>query len=365
VHGGGVAKTSENLGAEKSAVDNLVGGRRVKLILVGFGNLGCGLSLALAEKTKFLRERHGLIPRVVAIVDETGALVNDEGIPMKRLTALARRGGKVAKFSGAKAGRPTMEIIREVEADVVFELTPTNIETGEPGLSHIKEAMNAEKHVITSNKGPLVVAFKELESLGKNRGVEFRYSASVGGAIPVIGLARKLLAGNEVQEIRGVLNGTTNYILTRMAEEGAPFEMVLREAQELGIAEKDPRLDVDGIDTASKLVILSNSLLGADAKFSDVSCEGIRRVTPEATKLAREAGQTIKLVGIAKRGQLEVSPKLVPLGHPLAVGGTLNAVTFKLDLAREISISGFGAGPKETSSSLLGDLIDIHHTLGG
>jgi homoserine dehydrogenase len=150
-----------------------------------------------------------------------------------------------------------------------------------------------------------------------------------------------------------------------MSEEGAPFEMVLREAQELGIAEKDPSLDIDGIDTASKLVILSNSLLDTNAKFADVKREGIRRVTPEAIRLAREAGQTIKLVGLARKGQLEVSPKLVPMGHPLAVSGTLNAVTLKLDLAREISISGFGAGPVETSSSLLGDLIDIHRALGG
>jgi homoserine dehydrogenase len=337
----------------------------VRLVLIGFGNLGRGLSLVLAKKARFLREKHGLIPRVAAIVDETGALVDDRGVPMRKLAALARSGEMVARFSGAKPGKLALETIENVEADVVFELTPTNIKTGEPGLSHIKAAMSAGKHVVTSNKGPLVVAFKELDTLAKRQGIEFRYSASVGGAIPVIELARKLLAGNEVKEIRGVLNGTTNYILTRMTEEGMPFEMVLREAQELGIAEKDPSLDIDGIDTASKLVILSNSLLGANAKFADVRREGIRRVTPEAVRLAREAGQTIKLVGSAKKGQLEVSPKLVPFGHPLAVGGTLNAVTLKLDLAREISISGFGAGPTETSSALLGDLIDIYRALGG
>ncbi|MEM2192707.1 MAG: homoserine dehydrogenase, partial [Candidatus Hadarchaeales archaeon] len=172
-------------------------------------------------------------------------------------------------------------------------------------------------------------------------------------------------SGNEIEEIRGVLNGTTNYILTRMAEEGAPFDIVLREAQELGIAEKDPTLDVEGIDTSCKLVILSNALLGEDARLEDVKRCGIRKITPEAIRLAKEAGKVIKLVGIARRGYLEVSPRLVPLEHPLAVGGTLNAVTLKLDLAREISITGFGAGPKETSSSLLGDLIDIHHTIGG
>ncbi len=336
----------------------------MRLILVGFGNLGRGISLTLAEKAEFLKKRQGLVPKVVAIADETGALVNEDGIPFNKLVALARSGKKVEKFAGAKRGEVVHETIEKVPADVVVELTPTNIKTGEPGLGHIKTAMKSNKHVITSNKGPLVVAFRELDALAKSQGVEFRYSASVGGAIPVIELARKLLAGNEVQEIKGVLNGTTNYILTRMGEEGAAFEMILKEAQELGIAEKDPSLDVDGIDTASKLVILSNAILGINAKFKDVNLVGIRRITPEAIKLARDAGQVIKLVGLARRGALEVSPRMVPLGQPLAVSGTLNAITLKLDLAREISIAGFGAGPKETSSSILGDLIDIHRTLG-
>lgn len=336
----------------------------MRLILVGFGNLGRGLGITLAEKQEFLKKRQGLVPKVVAIVDETGALLNDDGIPSAKFVAMARSGKKVEKLAGAKKGEIVHDTIEKVAADVVLELTPTNIKTGEPGLGHIKTAMKSNKHVITSNKGPLVVAFKELDALAKSQGVEFRYSASVGGAIPVIELARKLLAGNEVQEIKGVLNGTTNYILTRMGEEGAPFDMVLKEAQELGMAEKDPSLDIDGFDTAAKLVILTNSLLAINAKLKDVKIAGIRKITPEAIKLARDAGQAIKLVGAAKKGMLEVSPKMVPLGQPLAVSGSLNAVTLKLDLAREISITGFGAGPKETSSSLLGDLIDLHRTLG-
>jgi homoserine dehydrogenase len=336
----------------------------MRLILVGFGNLGRGLSLTLSEKAQFLRERHGLVPKVVAITDETGALVDDSGLSMAKLEALAERGGKVADFPKAKRGKLVLQTIEDVAADVVLELTPTNIKTGEPGLSHIKAAMKSGKHLVTSNKGPLVTAFKELDSLAKRQGVEFRYSASVGGAIPVIELARKLLAGNEVQEIEGVLNGTTNYILTRMGEEGAPFDTVLREAQEMGIAEKDPTLDVEGIDTACKIVILANSLLGMNAKLKDVDRVGMRRIGPSAIKLAKEAGYTIKLVGLAKPELLEVAPRLVPRDHPLAVGGTLNSVTFKLDLAREISIAGFGAGPRETSSSILGDLIDVHRTLG-
>lgn len=337
----------------------------MRIILIGFGNLGKGLARVFVDKATFLRKVHGLMPRVVAAVDEFGAAVDEDGLNLSRLLKATEKKKSVAVCKGGKRGKTALEVIEDVEADIVYELTPTNIKTGEPGLTHIKRAMLAGRHVITSNKGPLVVAFKELDSLARKCGVEFRYSASVGGAIPVINLARKLLAGNEIREIRGVLNGTTNYVLTRMSTEGIPFEIVLREAQELGVAEKDPTLDIKGIDTACKITILANSILGVNMKLKNIKATGIDRVSLEAIRLAREAGQTIKLVGIARRGSLEVGPKLVPLGHPLAVSGTLNAVTFELDLAREITITGFGAGPQETSSSLLGDLIDIHRTLGG
>jgi len=332
----------------------------LKFIIVGFGNLGKGLIKALSQKKEFLEKRYGLSPEVSAVVDEYGAVIKEEGFSFKELLELVEKGRVV----GGKrmSGR---EVIREVEGEVVFELTPTNIETGEPGLTHIREAMLSGKHVITSNKGPLVVAFKELEELSKKRGVEFRYSASVGGAIPVISLAKKILTGNKILAIRGILNGTTNYILTRMSQEEVPLDIVLREAQELGIAEKDPSLDLEGVDTACKITILANAVLGRNVKLKDVKREGITRITPQMMRLAHEAGFTIKLVGMASEKVLEVGPKLVPLHHPLAVSGTLNAVSLELDLAREITITGFGAGPQETSSSLLGDLVDIHQTLMG
>ncbi|MEM2978741.1 MAG: homoserine dehydrogenase [Candidatus Hadarchaeales archaeon] len=332
----------------------------MRLIIVGFGNLGRALVRVLSEKKEFLGKRYGLSPKVSAVVDEYGALVKEEGFSFRELAELAEKGRVVGgkKMSGE-------EVVREVEGEVVFELTPTNIETGEPGLTHIKEAMLSGKHVVTSNKGPLVVAFRELEELSKKKSVEFRYSASVGGAIPVISLARKVLTGNRILAIRGVLNGTTNYILTRMSQEDVPLDIVLREAQELGIAEKDPSLDLEGVDTACKITILANAVLGRNAKLKEVKREGIMRVTPQVMRLAQEAGFTVKLVGTASENTLEVAPRLVPIHHPLAVSGTLNAVSLELDLAREITITGFGAGPQETSSSLLGDLVDIHQTLLG
>lgn len=319
----------------------------MRVILVGFGNLGRGLAKALL--------RRGDV-RVVAVVDERGAVVSEKGVELERLIATAEREGSVAPLG--EEGIKATEVIREVEADVVVEMTPTNIQTGEPGLSHIKTALEAGKHVVTSNKGPLVVAFWELMELAKKRGLQLKYSATVGGAIPVISLAKRLSTGDRIVAIRGVLNGTTNYILTRMEKEGLPMDVIIREAQELGIAEKDPSLDINGVDTACKLVILANSILERRVRLSDVKICGISRITPEALKLAKEAGYTIRLVGSAEK-DLRVEPSLVPLDHPLAVSGTLNAVCFELELAREITITGFGAGPRETSSALLSDLLEL------
>lgn len=337
----------------------------MKVTLIGFGNLGQGLAHVLLEKEEYLKETTGFLPRIVAAVDEQGAAVDEDGLDLQRLLKTAEGEGKVIDYPEAGEERSAIDVIDNVDSDLVVELTPTSIEDGEPGLTHIREAMKLGKHVVTSNKGPLVVAFQELDELAEETGVEFRYSATVGGAIPIIGLAQRQLSGDRISEILGVLNGTTNYILTRMSEEGTPFDVVLHEAQELGIAEKDPTLDIEGIDTAAKITILANAILHRNVKLDDVEVEGITRIGPEVTKLAQDTGNVIRLVGVANADTLEVAPRLVPEGHPLAVRGSLNSVTLKTDLAREVTITGFGAGPRETSSALLGDMVDVYRTLEG
>jgi homoserine dehydrogenase len=252
-----------------------------------------------------------------------------------------------------------LDAIEKIDADVVIEATVSNVKTGEPGLSHMLNAMKRKKHVVTSNKGPLALKFKKLQKTSEKNDVLFRFEASVGGAMPILNLARHCLSGDEVLSIRGILNGTTNYILTRMLKEESPFEMVLREAQELGIAEADPSYDIDGIDTASKLVILASAIMGTDATYKDVKVQGIRNVTPEAIKLAKDGGYAIKLIGEVSDSHLEVSPRLVPLNHPLNVEGALNVAAFDTDIAGEITIVGKGAGAIETNSAILSDLIDI------
>ena len=178
--------------------------------------------------------------------------------------------------------------------------------------------------------------------------------------MPVLNLANDVLAGNTITNVEGIFNGTCNYILTRMMEEHAPYEQMLAEAQELGYAETDPTYDVEGIDTACKLVILANCVFGMNATHEDVTITGITKITPEALLLAQNEGYVIKLIGEVNDSRINVAPKLVPIDHPLAVGGSLNVASVQTDLSGPITVTGRGAGSIETASAILSDMISIY-----
>jgi len=330
----------------------------VRVQIIGFGNIGQGLAEVLIRKEELLRKRHALELKVVSITDVTGTAVDEKGLDLQKALEVMRKGKGLLGYPGAKKMNG-LEAIEAVDADVVVEATPTNIRDGEPGLGHMLLAMSKEKHVVTSNKGPLALKFSELKDAARKNEVKFKFEASVGGAMPIINLAKETLSGDKIYAIEGILNGTTNYILTRMSKEERSFELVLREAQEIGIAEAHPSYDIDGIDTACKLVILANAIMGIKATYKDVRTQGIRKITPEAVKLAKEDGHAIKLIGEVKNGHLEVSPRLVPVNHPLNVEGVLNVALFKTDIAGDITIVGKGAGAIETNSAILSDLISI------
>jgi len=316
----------------------------------------------LLRKAREYRQRYGVELRVVSITDITGTAHSQDGIDLKLALERCRRG--VIDYPGAEE-MSGVDAIREIEAELVVEATPSNIKNGEPGMSHMLESFRAGKHVVTSNKGPLALEYWKLVQEAERRGVEFRFEASVGGAMPVINLARETLSGDRIVGIEGILNGTTNYILTRMTTEGTSYETVLREAQELGYAEADPTYDIEGIDTASKLVILANAVMGMRARFGDVKVRGITRITPEAVRLAKERGYVIKLIGEVKDSRLEVAPRLVPESHPLNVGGALNVAMLECDVAGRITVIGKGAGAIETQSAILSDIISIARRCGG
>ncbi len=325
--------------------------KTVRLCMAGFGAVGQGVARAVLLKKGFLNKQ-GLDLRVVGIADSKGCRIDPGGIDLE--DALERK-----KQKGAVAGGTAEDLIREVEHEIFVDLTPTNIENGEPGLSNMLSAFESGRHVVTSNKGPLALRFTDLEEAAEDNGLFFRYEATVGGAVPIFNLVHEALAGNTVVGIEGILNGTCNYILTRMEDERLPYEHVLREAQELGIAEADPTYDVDGIDSACKLVIIANSIFGMKATYSDVNVTGIKKITPEALELANKNNYVVKLICEAVNGRLTVAPRLVPKRHPLAVGGTLNVASILTDLAGRITISGKGAGSIETASSVLSDILYI------
>jgi homoserine dehydrogenase len=330
--------------------------KTLRIAVIGMGSVGKGVLKVLADSKGSYPERKAEF-KLVAVADSKGVAVDDNGLdPAKVLQAKHDGGLKRSSMS-------TMDYINVGSYDVLVEVTPTDAKTGEPGLSYIVAALNRGKHVVTSNKGPVALKYDMLTSLAREKKVRFLFEATVGGAMPVFNLLRTPLAGNQIKGIKGIFNGTCNYILTRMASEGLPYDMVLSEAKELGYAEADPTYDVEGIDTALKVVILANAAFGMGVSLNDVSITGISSMTPEALKLASDDGYVIKLIGeIRPNGKeriLKVSPRLVPKTHPLSVQGTLNAALIETALAGDIVIIGKGAGSVETASAILSDLLYI------
>jgi len=332
----------------------------LRIILVGFGTVGQSFVKLLSELQQTLQAEYGINPRVVAAADRGGVAVNVKGLNLERLLEVKRAEGTVAAYpEGGQRKTSIVRMIEETPAEVLVEVTPTNIEDGEPGMSHIMAALRSGKHVVTANKGPMALAFQALMELAEYNGVVLRFSGCVGGGTPVIDFAGKCLLGDKITSIRGILNGTTNYILTRMAEEGLSFEQALEEAQKAGYAEADPSMDVDGWDSACKLVILANWVLKRKVRLENVKVEGIRGVTVEDVEEASARGERIKLIAYADEEELKVSPETVPVGHPLCVSGVLNAVCFTSKYAGEETVIGKGAGGMETASAILRDLINI------
>ena len=335
----------------------------MRIILIGHGVVGQSFSRILLRRQAELIRDYGFHPKVVAIVDKGGAAVNPKGLNLEEMLSLKVGKGTVA--ADRECGHPKMQgldVIESVEAEVMVEATPTNIKNGEPGLSHIKKAFRTRKHVVTTNKGPLALALPVLAELAEYNKVYLKFSGAVGAGTPVLDFAKKCLLGDRIISIRGVLNGTTNYILTEMDEKHVTLEQALRNAQKLGFAEVNPSLDIDGIDTACKLVIIANWIMNKNVTLKDVNVKGIRSVTPQALEEVTKKGCTIKLIGSIDGG-LKVMPTEISRDDFLSVGGVLNAVTFVSEFAGEETVIGRGSGGMETASAVLRDLLDIRNLI--
>ena len=333
---------------------------KMRLCVLGFGAVGQGLAKVVLMKHEELIEKYGIDLEITAISDRSGAAINPNGLDLQQALDTKEKTGKIKDYPEyGVSGVDGVEVLDKAEYDCLVEATPTNIDDGQPTQTHILKAMNDKKDVVTSNKGPLALNYKTLIETARENNVKFRFEASVGGTMPVINLARESLAGNNIHSVQGILNGTTNYILSRMANEGTEYEPTLKEAQELGIAETNPYQDVEGLDAACKIVIIANSLMGWDVTLDDVSREGISGISSNAVKLALKDGYLIKLVAEANDGKLRVAPMLVKQGSPFAVNGTLNVITLKTDLSEDVTVVGVGAGSIETASAILSDIISI------
>jgi len=315
------------------------------------------LAKLLVSRMDDLYAKYGIKPRIVAVFDKRGSTVDPSGLDVNRLLEAKKRFGTVRNYDKSKKKYSGLDIINNVDADVLVETTASNYKDAEPGMSHITAAMKRGMHVISVNKGPLALAFPSLMELATYNRVLFRFSGTVGGGTPILDYAKNSLMGEQITSFAGILNGTTNYILTNMAN-GMSFEKALNDARAKGYVEADESLDLDGLDAAAKLVILANWVMGMKVTLPDIQVTGIRNVTTGDIKSAARKKCAVKLIASCNK-ELTVSPREIPVDDPLCVNGALNAISFTSEHSGTQTIIGRGAGGTETASAILRDLLDI------
>jgi homoserine dehydrogenase len=336
-----------------------------KIGILGFGTVGQGIAEILLNKKEYLKKKFNFKYEIVAVADAVyGNVYNPKGlnIPQMLKEAKAKK-----KFTRDKVDWDNLKLIKKADATVWCELTFTDLKTGGPAIDHVKTALKSGKHVVTSNKGPAALYYPEMKKLADKNGVKFMIEGTVVAGTPVINLTEGPLAGCSISKIRGIMNGTTNYMLTEM-EKGMSYEAVLKVAQEKGYAEADPTGDVEGYDARGKVTILANIVMGAGIKINDVPCKGITKIKPADIEKAKKQGKRWRLIGSVEmqNGKViaSVSPEMIDLTHPLAgVMGATNALTFTTDLLGDITIVGPGAGKIETGFAILTDLLAINREI--
>ena len=338
--------------------------RTYRLAVRGFGNVGQGLAQLVRDDADRLAAQFGIVLTIVAVSDPVrGSLYDPSGLDPGALLKAVAETGSISALPALQRGWDAHRTIADAESDVVVEVSHTDLRTGEPATGHIRQALMHLRHVVTTNKGPIALHFAELEQLAGELGVSLGVEGTVMSGTPVLRLGRELLAVAQIDHVEGILNGTTNFILTEM-ERGADYAEALANAQARGYAEADPTGDVDGHDAAAKLVILANLLFGVPLRMGDIQCRGIRDLSNEAISGARATGQRWKLVA---RLHLEeaalrasVQPERIPLDHPLAgVMGATNAIRYGTRLLGDVTLVGPGAGRLETACAIVEDIAAI------
>jgi homoserine dehydrogenase len=319
----------------------------IKIGLLGFGTIGAGVVKLLNENSALISEKTGARISLKAIADLD--ITTDRGVSIE----------------GIKLTRNADEILTDPEISVVIEL----IGGYEPARSFALKAISHGKHLVTANKALLAVHGEEIYAAAKANGVEVLFEAAVGGGIPVLSAIKGNMAANRFSTVLGIVNGTCNYILTRMTQEGAAFADVLKSAQELGYAEADPTFDIEGVDTAHKLCLLLSLCFGTKIDLKDIYSEGITSISAEDVDFAKDFGYRIKLLAIGKRDgdriEARVHPTMIPTDYPLAdVHGVFNAIRLTGDFLGPVMFYGRGAGMDATASAVIGDVLDLARNMG-
>lgn len=322
------------------------------LSFIGFGNVGRGVARVLIKKADHFRIKYGLKFKVVSISDSKATIWDESGIDLREALMVKETFGSLDKWGNDYEiyHMSPMEVVKEVESDVVVDVT-NDVNAWKWHM----ESFRHGRHVVTSNKPPLVFHFMELTQEAYMRGVNYRFEATVMAGTPIITLLQESLLGDEILSIQGILNGTTTFILSQM-EKGLSFEDALKKAQELGIAERDPSMDIKGIDAAYKAAILHNVAF-YPISFEKLKIRDIDEISMEDVERAKREGKVIRLVAEVRKGEVSVEPKALPKDSPLAVYGTKNVAVIETDLLGELIIKGAGAGVKETASAVVSDII--------
>lgn len=336
---------------------------KIKIAVIGLGNVGRRLLELMGRKRVLMQRRFDLEFMIVAAADSSGALLAESIEPEELISLKAQRKNLASRYNLVDA----MKAIELADADLIVELSPTNLKTGAPGLDLIRRALDRGINVVTANKGPLVLAYSELMESARKHGVKLLHSATVTGGLPTLNIGSRDLGASEITGFEGIVNATTNYILARMSE-GESFDVALKHAQDVGHAEADPSLDVDGWDAATKLVIIANAVLGRQTRLEEVDVSGIRNVTMKDLHEARAAGQVVKLVARAERVengegnyQFSVKPTQLRADHPLAhVNADMMGVIYHTDINGAIFASIEERDPYPTAAAVLRDMINVY-----
>ncbi len=326
----------------------------MRIGIIGYGSVGKALHKLIHERAWDFKNKYGLVLQVVFVCDRSGCVYIDSGINPSQ-TLSVKDASK--PLSSSFRVEPVLDTLNKGLVDVAVECTPANFIDAEPAYTHIIEALASGSNVITTNKGPMALYMPTILEEAESRGLVVLYSGTVGGGTPFIYFADNALKGNKINSFRGILNGTSNFVLSKIINEGSNLGEVISEAKRLGIAEADPTLDLNGTDSAAKLVILLNHVFEDKYTLKDIEISGIEKGIPEVDSL-----HTVKLIA-SSNPKPRVSLEVIPKDDPLNIDGTYNAVEFNVEELGNVYLIGKGAGGRETAGAVMRDLVELKNRL--